>query len=229
MTLPLATVLGGLVAHCLLLPVLRLRGIYFSMVTLVLPLMLVRVIEATKIFGGTEGISGLAAYPNRWVELYLDLDRLSGRLFGFRRLLDSDYGLVLKGICDNDRSVMSSGINIYWYKAQALFMAGSGRRLRRGLHDPCLHVRGHAGLCPGLLHPSHRRRRGGGPGHHGRAAAGRLYPGAAFRSAAGHRRACASLFTALFLMVFIVALPEGIFHYIQRKYQQFERWVEVEK
>jgi len=28
--------------------------------------------------------------------------------------------------------------------------------------------------------------------------------------------------------VFIVALPEGIFHYVQRKYHQFERWVEVE-
>lgn len=34
---------------------------------------------------------------------------------------------------------------------------------------------------------------------------------------------------SFFLVVFIVALPEGIFHYIQRKYQQFERWVEVDK
>ena len=34
---------------------------------------------------------------------------------------------------------------------------------------------------------------------------------------------------ALSLVVFIVALPEGIFHYIQRKYQQFERWVEVDR
>jgi branched-chain amino acid transport system permease protein len=33
---------------------------------------------------------------------------------------------------------------------------------------------------------------------------------------------------AISLVVFIVMLPEGIFHYIQRKYQQFERWVEVE-
>ena len=32
----------------------------------------------------------------------------------------------------------------------------------------------------------------------------------------------------LFLVIFIVALPEGIFHYIQRKYHQFERWVEVD-
>jgi branched-chain amino acid transport system permease protein len=33
----------------------------------------------------------------------------------------------------------------------------------------------------------------------------------------------------LLLVVFIVGLPEGIFHFIKRKYHQFERWVEVEK
>jgi branched-chain amino acid transport system permease protein len=31
------------------------------------------------------------------------------------------------------------------------------------------------------------------------------------------------------LVVFIVALPEGVFHYIERKYHQVERWVEVER
>ena len=46
-TIPLATLFGGLLCTVLLIPVLRLRGIYFSMVTLVLPLMLVRIIEAT--------------------------------------------------------------------------------------------------------------------------------------------------------------------------------------
>ena len=36
------------------------------------------------------------------------------------------------------------------------------------------------------------------------------------------------VFYGFFLVVFIVALPEGIFHYVQSKYHQFERWVEVE-
>jgi branched-chain amino acid transport system permease protein len=45
-------------------------------------------------------------------------------LFGFRRLISTDFGLVLKAIRDNDRSVMSGGINIYFVKAQALFIAG---------------------------------------------------------------------------------------------------------
>jgi branched-chain amino acid transport system permease protein len=29
------------------------------------------------------------------------------------------------------------------------------------------------------------------------------------------------------LVIFVVGLPEGIFHYLQRKYHQFERMVEV--
>ena len=36
------------------------------------------------------------------------------------------------------------------------------------------------------------------------------------------------VFYGLFLVVFTVAIPEGIFHYVTRKYHQFERWVKVE-
>ena len=64
-SIPLASLSGGLVSTLFLLPVLRLRGIYFSMVTLIVPLMLVRVIEATKIFGGTEGLSGMTPIGSR--------------------------------------------------------------------------------------------------------------------------------------------------------------------
>ena len=32
----------------------------------------------------------------------------------------------------------------------------------------------------------------------------------------------------LFLVVFAVGLPEGIFPFLVRKYHQFERWVEVD-
>ena len=55
-TIPLGTLAGALFCTLLLLPVLRVRGVYFAIVTLTLPLLLVRVIEATKILGGTEGL-----------------------------------------------------------------------------------------------------------------------------------------------------------------------------
>jgi branched-chain amino acid transport system permease protein len=101
-TIPIAAVLGGAICTVLLLPVLRLRGVYFAMVTLIIPLMLERVIEATKIFGGTEGLSGLTALPSKWLELYILLAAVLAALLGFRRLMTSDYGLP-HGIKDTHR------------------------------------------------------------------------------------------------------------------------------
>jgi branched-chain amino acid transport system permease protein len=65
-----------------------------------------------KDFWGTEGCRW-SGHP--WFELYLSPIALAV-LFFFRRLINTDYGLVLRGIRDNDRSVMRSGINIYWFK-----------------------------------------------------------------------------------------------------------------
>jgi branched-chain amino acid transport system permease protein len=226
-TLPLATIFGGLLCTLFLLPVLRLRGIYFSMVTLVMPLMLVRIIEATRIFGGTEGLSGLDPLPNRWVEIYLIIAVLLAVLFGFRRLMNSDYGLVLKGINDNDRSVMNAGINIYWFKTQALFIAGAIGAFAGAF---VTHVYMFVGMPVFALDYSILPIAAAVVGGMGTLAGSML--GAfilvplseVLRGIGGLR----IVFYGLFLVVFTVVVPEGIFHYIQRKYHQIERWVEVE-
>jgi branched-chain amino acid transport system permease protein len=227
-TIPLATVLGGAFCTLLLLPVLRLRGIYFAMVTLIIPLMLVRVIEASKIFGGTEGISGLSPLPSAWVEVYVAVAALLAALFGFRRMMDSDYGLVLKGINDNDRSVMNAGINIYWYKVQALFISSAIGAFAGALMT---HVYMFVGMPVFALDYSILPIAAavvGGPGTLAGATLGAfiLVPLSELLRGIGGLRI---VFYGLFLVIFIVALPEGLFHYIQRKYFQFERLVEVEK
>lgn len=228
LTIPMATILGGIFCTVLLLPVLRLRGIYFAMVTLILPVMLVRVIEATKIFGGTEGISGLTPLPSRWLELYIIIVALLAAFFGFRRLMGSDFGLVLKGINDNDRSVMNAGINIYWFKAQALFIAGSVGAFAGAYMT---HVYMFVGMPVFALDYSILPIAAavvGGAGTFAGSMFGAfmLVPLSEVLRGLGGLRI---VLYGLFLVVFIVALPEGIFHYIQRKYHQFERWVEVEK
>ena len=225
--IPIASVLGGLVCTAFLLPVLRLRGIYFSMVTLIIPLMLVRIVEATKIFGGTEGLSSIAALPSKWIELYLIMGALTAALFGFRRMLGSDYGLVLKGISDNDRSVMNAGINIYWFKIQALFISSCLGAFSGAFMT---HVYMFVGMPVFALDYSILPIAAavvGGPGTLAGATLGAfiLVPLSEILRGIGGLRI---VFYGLFLVVFIVALPEGIFHYVQSKYHQFERWVEVE-
>jgi branched-chain amino acid transport system permease protein len=225
--IPAATLLGGFICTAFLLPVLRLRGIYFAMVTLIIPLMLVRIVEATKIFGGTEGLSGIAPLPSKWIELYLIMAVLMAALFGFRRLLASDYGLVLKGICDNDRSVINAGINIYWFKAQALFIASCIGAFTGAFMT---HVYMFVGMPVFALDYSILPIAAavvGGPGTLAGATLGAfiLVPLSEILRGIGGLRI---VFYGLFLVVFIVALPEGIFHYVVRKYHQFERWVEVE-
>jgi len=226
-TIPVATVVGGLLCTVMLLPVLRLRGIYFAMVTLVLPLMLMRLVEATRILGGTEGLTGLTPFPNPLTSLYVIQIALLTALFGFRRIIDSDYGLVVRGINDNDRSVMSAGINIYWYKTQILFLGASVGSFAGAFGT---HVDMFAGM-PGFaldysLLPVASAVVGGmgtfaGP----LLGAFILVPLSEILRALGALRI---VFYGLFLVIFIVGLPEGLFPYMQRKYHQFERWVHVE-
>lgn len=227
-TIPLATALGGALCTIVLLPVLRLRGIYFSMVTLIIPLMLVRIIEATKIFGGTEGLSGMTPLPAGLIEVYLVTGVFLAVLFGLRRLMETDYGLVLKGIRDNDRSVTNAGINIYWFKTQALFISSAIGAFAGAFMT---HIYMFVGMPVFALDYSILPIAAavvGGVGTTAGAALGAvlLVPlSEALRGIGGLR----IVMYGLFLVVFIVAVPEGLFDYIQRKYHQMERWVEIDK
>ncbi len=226
-TIPVATIGGGLISTLLLLPVLRLRGIYFAMVTLVLPLVLVRIIEATKILGGTEGLSGLANFHSIAEELIISLLAFTAVLFGFRRIMGTDYGLILQGIRDNDRSVISAGINIYWFKAQALFLAGSVGAFAGAFMT---HAYMFVGMPVFALDYSILPIAStvvGGMGTLAGPAIGAviLVPLSEALRGLGTLRI---VFYGLFLVIFTVAIPEGIFQYVRRKYHQFERWVKVE-
>jgi branched-chain amino acid transport system permease protein len=227
LAIPCATVMGGALCAIFLLPVMRLRGVYFAMVTLVLPLMIERIVEATGILGGTEGLIGLSEFPNIWVEVYALIIISLLTLFGFRRLMESDYGLILKGIRDNDRSVMSSGINIYRYKTQALFIAGSVGAFCGAYMSHVYHFAGMASFALDYSILPLASAVVGGTGTFAGAFMGAflLSPLSEFLRGVGGLR---TVIYSLTLVFCVVALPEGVFHYLQRKYQQFERWVEVD-
>jgi branched-chain amino acid transport system permease protein len=227
LTLPIATVVGGFLSTILLLPVIRLRGIYFAMVTLILPLMLMRLIEATKILGGTEGITGLSPFPNTWLEISAIMVAMWLALFALRRFIASDYGLIFVSIRDNDRATMASGINIYAFKARALFIGSS-------ICAFCGAFMTHSYQFTGMpvfamefsILPIAASAIGGigtlaGP----LLGAFILVPLSELLREFGTLRI---VFYGLILVVCVVALPEGIFHYLSRKYNEMERWVKIE-
>jgi branched-chain amino acid transport system permease protein len=226
LTIPLGTVGGALFCALLLLPVLRLRGVYFAIVTLTLPLLITRFIEASKILGGNAGMSSLAPLPNLWFEMYVPLLALLVCLFGFRRLINEDYGLILQGIRDNDLAVMSGAINIYKLKAQAVFIAGLAGAFAGAFMTHYYQFVGMPAFAMDYSILPLTSAVLGGVGTFAGPTVGAfiLVPLSEALRAFGTLRV---VFYSAILIICVVGLPEGIFHYIQRKYHQFERFVEV--
>jgi len=226
LTIPCGTVGGALFCAIFLLPVLRLRGVYFAIVTLTLPLLLTRFIEASKILGGNEGLSSLSPLPHLWFELYVPVLAVLACLFGFRRLINEDYGLVLQGIRDNDLAVMSGAINIYKFKAHAVFVAGLAGTFAGAFMTHYYQFVGMPAfaLDYSILPLTCAVLGGAGTFAGPTLGAFILVPLSEALRAFGTLRV---VFYSAILIICIVGIPEGIFHYIQRKYHQFERAVEV--
>jgi len=226
LTIPVATLGGALICTLLLIPVLRLRGVYFSMVTLILPLLFDHLIETLEILGGTHGLLSLSPFPNHWLADYIAIGAVILCLFGFRRLLHEDYGFVLRGIREDDRVVMAGGINIYWYKAQTIFLSAAVGCFAGALMT---HYYQFVGRSAFALDNTILPLAGvvlGGSGNFAGSVLGTfiLVPlSEALRALGGLRMALYSLI----LITALAILPEGLFHYFERKYHQFERLVSV--
>ncbi len=225
-TIPIATIVGAAVCTLLLFPCLPLRGVYFAIVTLMYPLAMARVIEALDIFGGTNGILGVDSFPNSWVEQYFVLAMVLLFLFGTRRLVNTDLGLVLRAVKDNDQAVKASGMSITYYKTIAVFIA-SGMGCLGGA---CLvHIFMWSGISLFALDfsiiPIAATVIGGGGTLVGPVlGAFILVPISELLREFGTLRV---VFYSLALMAFIVFRSEGLMVYGERKYHQFERWVKV--
>ncbi len=196
-TIPIATLLGAGFSTLVLVPCLRLRGIYFAIVSFMFPLFAVYIIIALNVFGGTEGITALDTLPNAWIELYLILAAVIISLFALRRLVSEDMGIIMRGVMDNDQAVKASGINI----TSSLFA------MDFSILPIAACVMGGMGTLVGpvlgafILTPMSEALRGFGQ--------------------------LRVVLYCLILIGFMVYKPEGIMNYLQRKYHQFEVWEEV--
>ena len=226
LTIPIATILGAGICTLLLFPCLPLRGVYFAIVTLMYPLLLARVIEALDILGGTDGIVGIESFVNRWVEQYFIIVMVLLFLFGTRRLVNQDIGLVFRAVKDNDQSVRASGMSVTRYKTIAVFIAAAIGCLAGAY---LVHLYMWAGLSTFALDFSILPIAAtviGGSGTLVGPVLGAfiLVPLSEWLRDFGTLRI---VFYALILLAFIVFRSEGILVYGVRKYHQFEKWVKV--
>jgi branched-chain amino acid transport system permease protein len=223
---PAATLLGGALCTLLLLPCLPLRGVYFAIVTLMYPLLLARVIEALNILGGTDGIMGIDSFPSAWIEQYLVAALVLVALFGLRRLVNTDLGLVLRAVKDNDQAVRASAMNVTFYKALGVFIGASIGCLA----GACLvHIYMWAGISTFALDFSVLPIAAtviGGSGTLVGPVLGCLIlvPVSELLRDFGTLRI---VFYSLILLGFTVFRSEGLMVFGQRKYHQFERWKSI--
>lgn len=226
LTIPIATVFGAIVSTVVLFPCLRLRGIYFAIVSFMFPLLTVNMIIALNIFGGTEGISALASFPNVWVDQYLILGMVILSLFALRRLVNEDFGLILRAVKDNDQAVKASGLDITLYKTKAVFIAAlmgcfGGAYL--------CHLYGWVGISQFAMDFSILPIAGAVMGGMG-TLVGPVLGAFILTPMSEALRGFGQLRVVLYCLIligFIVYKPEGLMNYLQRKYHQYEHWEEV--
>lgn len=127
---------------------LRLRGSYLSLATLAFPLIALGLLFAFPDFSGGElGISGLrrlAATPT-W-NYYVAAIGMLATVFGLWLLADSNFGIVLHAIRDDEVAARASGINTPRYKMVVFAIAAAVAGFSGALFAHYLRVAGPSSL-----------------------------------------------------------------------------------
>jgi branched-chain amino acid transport system permease protein len=137
LTLPAAMLAAALAALAVGVFVVRVKGVYFIMVTLAFAQMFYFVFHDTKFGRGSDGISmnfkpvatigGFTPFDlaNAWHVYYFVLALLVAVFALLRAVLRSPFGRALQGIRSNEHRMISLGFPVYWYKLASFTLAGA--------------------------------------------------------------------------------------------------------
>jgi branched-chain amino acid transport system permease protein len=132
LTLPCAGIVSGLVAIVVGLPTLRLRGVYFILVTTALNEVIRMIwINWPDAFGGIGGVINIprpgAIFGLTFGDLrffyYLPLILMFLTIAVMSRIDRSRYGLLLQGIAQCEEVAQSVGLNVMRFKVEVFFTA----------------------------------------------------------------------------------------------------------
>lgn len=123
---------------------LRLRGSYLSLATLAFPLIAIGLLFAFPNFSGGElGISGLKRLAvSPLANYYIAAGAMLIAVFGLWLVSDSNFGLVLHAIRDDEVAARASGINTTRYKLAVFALAAFTAGIAGGLYVHFLRVAG---------------------------------------------------------------------------------------
>ena len=133
---------------------LRTSGVYFIMITLAFAQMMYFFFVSLEKYGGDDGLSLLTR--NRFGDLnlsndatfyYLCLALLIGFLFLSYRLVNSRFGMVIRGCKENERRMGALGFPTYRYRLVCFVIAGAGAGLSGALIANQAEF-----VCPSFMH-----------------------------------------------------------------------------
>ena len=128
----LAIVLSALLAFVIGAISLRTRGIYFIMITLAFAQMMFFFFISLEKYGGDDGLSMVSRNQLGGLDLsddatfyYLCLASLLLFVYFGRRLVNSRFGMVIRGCKENERRMSALGFPVYRYKLTCFVIAGA--------------------------------------------------------------------------------------------------------
>ena len=130
---PVALVVSGLFALTVGALSLRTRGVYFIMITLAFAQMAYYVASGLDRYGGDDGITiyhrssfgGVVDLANKTEFYYLCLALLLATVFLVSRLVNSRFGLVIRGARSNERRMRALGFPTFRYKLTCFVISGT--------------------------------------------------------------------------------------------------------
>ncbi len=129
---PLAILICGLVALIIGLLSLRTRGLYFIMITLAFAQMIYYVGASLSRYGADDGLTiyqrsqfaGLLNLSNKTIFYYVCLVLLVLTLLLVWRLVNSRFGMAIRGSRSNDRRMRAIGFPTFRYRLVCFVIAG---------------------------------------------------------------------------------------------------------
>jgi branched-chain amino acid transport system permease protein len=142
--IPLAAIASVLVGLIVGIPCLRLKGTYLALATLSFPIILMGIVFLVPSYtGGELGLSGLRPLtPSRLLDYYVVSVLMLSFVSLMWKLTDSNLGIILHAIREDEVAARAAGINTTKYKLLVFSISGFFAGLSGGLYAHFMRIAG---------------------------------------------------------------------------------------